>query len=85
MDAYGNMIVYVINTQVTVINFTNIQYPSTFYNMTLPVKADDIRIKPPYLIILTNEALKQFDLNLELEISSYSLTSTGWRIDILCE
>lgn len=85
MDASSKYLIYSIGSTINILNVTNatnLQLISTF-NQTTAV--DDARLALPFLMILTNNSLVQYDMNLKISIGNFSqnVTSAGWRMHVL--
>jgi general stress protein CsbA len=62
MDVYSTMLVYSIDTNITVLNIAASQI-ATYYQTVWSSVIDDIRIVPHYLIIGSGDFLYHFDLD----------------------
>lgn len=87
MDANPSYLIYAIDSVAHILNITDISNLIQLYTIDRITKIDDIGILYPFLYILTNDSLIQYDMDLRLPIVSYNMlnqniSTAGYRFNI---
>lgn len=76
---FEDKIVYALDNLIKVINEDSL---TLLYQINFPTLVDDVQMSFPFLLILSNNSLCQYDLNLKIKISCFEFfTQTlNWKI-----
>jgi hypothetical protein len=85
MDCSSNLLIYSINVTMYLINITTIANPTQISQITQPSNINDIKLCKPFIIILSNGNISQYDIDLNLSISTLSIgiSTDNIRIDLV--
>jgi hypothetical protein len=77
------LLIYTVDNIINILNITDIFNHILINQINFINPINDVRILYPFLYILCNNILSQYDLDLNVIISNVSFTSFGWRMYVL--
>ena len=75
----GGHLIYSLGTQITWLNITDIYNIVEIYQFQMGAQIDDLRIRPPYLFIASNNLISQYDIDIRMVISNFANFTIGYR------